>query len=198
MVPLASLLNPMPPSVESVVDNPLSAFKEPYQCSPSLAPPKKQKMSKAAATFIKGKPKGEVNYPPYEIQDEATAAELEKFEVQPIGRIGEYPKRIPYNSEKKTFQQKTGMDGFEGMCHHLRRPVWKRSLSKVLSLSVHLQNAERCSRQGCTYRDVGLQCRFGEDHGVLQEPEAHEGMHSLAGSYGVPCLHLVPRQCQRK
>ena len=98
-------------------------------------------MSKAAATFVKGKPKGEVNYPPYEIQDEATAAEHKKFEVQPIGRIGEYPKRIPYNSEKKTFQKKTGMDGFEGRCHHLKWPVWRRSSPMVLSLSVHLQNA---------------------------------------------------------
>ena len=85
-------------------------------------------MSKAAATFVKGKPKGKVNYPPYEIQDEATAAEHEKFEVQPIGRIGEYPKRIPYNSEKKTFQQKTGMDGFEGMCHHLKKTIDEEKL----------------------------------------------------------------------
>ena len=142
MVPLASLLNPMPSSFERVQDNLSPAFKEPKQRSPSLAPPKKHKMSKAAATFVKGKPKGEVNYPPYEIQDEATAAEHEKFEVQPIGRIGEYPKRIPYNSEKKTFQQKTGMDGFEGICYHLKQPLRKRSLSTVLSLSVHLQNAE--------------------------------------------------------
>ena len=91
------------------------------QSSPPLAPLKKQKMSKAAATFVKGETKGEVSYPPYEIQDEATAAEHKRFEVQPIGRIGEYPKRIPYNSEKKAFQRKTGMDGFEGMCHYLKQ-----------------------------------------------------------------------------
>ena len=80
-------------------------------------------MSKAAATFVKGKPKGQVMYPPYEIQDEVTAAELKKFEAHPIGRIGEYPKTIPYNSEKRTFQRKTGMDGFEGRCHHIVQPV---------------------------------------------------------------------------
>ena len=116
MVPVASLLNPLPSSSERFRDYPSPPLKDPKPSSPSLARPKKQKISKAAATFVKGKPKGEVNYPPYEIQDEATAAEHMKFEVQPIGRIGEYPKRIPYNSEKKTFQQKTGMDGFEGMC----------------------------------------------------------------------------------
>ena len=115
MVSVASLLNPAPPSFERFRDGATPVFDEyPKQSSPALAPLKKQKMSKAAATFVKGKPKGEINYPPYEIQDEATAAEHAKFEVQPIGRIGEYPKRIPYKSEKKTFQQKTGMDGFEG------------------------------------------------------------------------------------
>lgn len=146
MVPVASLLNPLPSSSERFRGYPSPTFKDPKQSTPSLAPLKKQKMSKAAAIFVKGTPKGEVNYPPYEIQDEATAAEHAKFEVQPIGHIGEYPKRIPYNSEKKTFQQKTGMDGFEGMCHHLKQPVWKRSSPMVLSLSVHLQNARRCSR----------------------------------------------------
>jgi len=74
-------------------------------------------MSKAAATLVKGKPKGEVNYPPFEMQglDEVTTAAYKMFEVQPIGQISDYPKRIPYNSEKKSFQQKTGRDGFEGM-----------------------------------------------------------------------------------
>ena len=115
MVPVASLLNPMPSSSERSRDSSSPTLKDPKQSSPSVALAKKQKMSKAAATFVKGRPKGKVNYPPYEIQDEATATEHAKFEVQPIGRIGEYPKRIPYNSEKKTFQQKTGMDGFEGM-----------------------------------------------------------------------------------
>ena len=121
MVPVASLLNPTPPSPERFGGYPTLAVKKyPKQSSPPLAPPKKQKMSKAAATFIKGKPKGQVNYHPYETQDEATAAEHEKFQVQPIGSIGEYPRTIPYNSEKKNFQRKTGMDGFEGMRHGSR------------------------------------------------------------------------------
>lgn len=116
MVPVASLLNPSPPSFERLRDTPDSVSSS-RQTSPypsSLLPLKKQKMSKGAATFIKGKPKGEVNYPPYEIQNTTIAAEYHKYEVQPVGRISDYPKRIPYNSDKKTFQQKTGRDGFEG------------------------------------------------------------------------------------
>ena len=189
MVPVASLLNPMPSSSERFGDYSSPTLKDPKPSSPSLARPKKQKMSKAAATFVKGKPKGEVNYTPYEIQDEATAREHIKFEVQPIGRIGEYPKRIPYNSEKKTFQQKTGMDGFEGMCRYPKQAVWNRSLPSVLSLSVHLQNARRSSRQGCTHRDVGLQRGFSEDHGILQESEAHKGMQFPGCPCKSPGLH---------
>ena len=135
MVPVASLLNPTPPSLERF-RTPIFE-KDPKQSSPPAAP-KKHKMSKAAATFVKGKPKGVINYPPYEIQDEATAAEHKKFEVQPIGRIKEYPKRIPYNSGKKSFQQKTGMDGFEGLCQYLRRMVLKRGSFIVFSLPIHL------------------------------------------------------------
>lgn len=136
MVPVASLLNPTPPSLERFRT---PNFKEDSkQFSLPVTPSKKKKMSKAAATFVKGKPKGVINYPPYEIQDEATAAEHKKFEVQPIGRIREYPKRIPYNSGKKSFQQKTGMDGFEGLCQHLRRMVLKRGSSIVFSLPIHL------------------------------------------------------------
>lgn len=140
-------------------------------------------MSKAAATFVKGKPKGEVNYPPYEVQDDATAAEHEKFEVQPIGHIGEYPKRIPYNSEKKTFQQKTGMDGLEGTSHYLNKICVEEKLIHEISLPVHFQNAGRYSRQGRTYCDVGLQCGLGESHIVLQKPKALKGMQCSCG----PC-----------
>ena len=116
MVPVASLLNPLPPSFErkrepskSPVHKPLEAYSSP------LLPAKRQKMSKAAAAFIKALPKGEINYPPHQDCDEQTTAAYEEFEVQPIGQIRDYPKRIPYNSEKKTFQRKTGRDGFEGM-----------------------------------------------------------------------------------
>lgn len=31
-----------------------------------------------------------------------------------MGHIAEYPRHIPYNSEKKTFQEKTGRESFEG------------------------------------------------------------------------------------
>jgi hypothetical protein len=72
-------------------------------------------MTKDGAVFAKGKIKGEVNYPPFERFDEETLQEIQKFEVYPLGRIREYGIRhIPYNSEKKSFLEKTGRESFEG------------------------------------------------------------------------------------
>ena len=71
-------------------------------------------MSKSDAILVKAEPKGEVNYKPCETQDETIAAEHRKFKVEPMGRISDYPRHIPYSSDKKSFQQKTGRDAIEG------------------------------------------------------------------------------------
>jgi len=72
-------------------------------------------MTKDAAVFSKGKIRGDMNYPPFERFDEATLREIEKFDVFPLGKIQDYPRHIPYNSEKKSFLEKTGRESFEGM-----------------------------------------------------------------------------------
>jgi len=71
-------------------------------------------MTKDAAVFSKGKTRGDMNYPPFERFDEATLREIEKFDVFPLGKIQDYPRHIPYNSEKKSFLEKTGRESFEG------------------------------------------------------------------------------------
>ena len=72
-------------------------------------------MTKDGAVFAKGKIKDEVNYPPFERLDEGTMREVQKFQVYPLGKIEDYCRHIPYNSEKKTFLEKTGRESFEGM-----------------------------------------------------------------------------------
>jgi len=72
-------------------------------------------MTKDGAVFVKGKIKGEVNYPPFGKFDDETTRKLQEFEIFPIGKIREYPRHIPYNSEKKNFLEKTGRESFEGM-----------------------------------------------------------------------------------
>ena len=72
-------------------------------------------MTKDGAVFAKGKIKGDVSYPPFERFDEDTLLEIQKFQVYPLGKITEYCRHIPYNSEKKSFLEKTGRESFEGM-----------------------------------------------------------------------------------
>lgn len=71
-------------------------------------------MSKDGAVFTKGKIKGVINYPPFEHLDEVTLREVQRFQVYPLGKIQEYSRHIPYNSEKKNFLEKTGRESFEG------------------------------------------------------------------------------------
>ncbi|KAI9761826.1 MAG: hypothetical protein M4579_000765 [Chaenotheca gracillima] len=66
-------------------------------------------MAKDAAVFLKGKVKGKVNYPPYEdFQDPLLHKQLLRLQIFPYGKIQEFPRHIPYNSEKKGFSEKTG------------------------------------------------------------------------------------------
>ena len=114
MFSVASLLNPMPPSSEHSCESQTSTPSVQSTGIPTSLAPKKPKMSKSAVIFVKAEPKGDINYKPCELQSDTVKAEHEKFQVEPIGRISEYPRHIPYNSEKKSFQQRTGRDAFEG------------------------------------------------------------------------------------
>lgn len=84
---------------------------------------KRQKMTKDGAIFTKGKLKGDVNYPPFENLDEQTMREVQKFLVHPLGKIGGYCRHIPYNSEKKSFLEKTCRESFEGMNISCNKPI---------------------------------------------------------------------------
>ena len=120
MLSVASLLNPvkseargtrLPSSPSSIAT---SSSHDSAQL-PTQSSSKKQKMSKDGAIFAKGKIKGDVNFPPFEQFDQETIREVKKFEVYPLGKVREYCRHIPYNSEKKTFLEKTGRESFEGM-----------------------------------------------------------------------------------
>jgi hypothetical protein len=120
MLSLSSLLNPIstseprriePPPSSSYYSNP--ARKENSQFRPQEYPAK-AKMSKDGAVFSKGKIKGRVVFPPCETLDPDSLRTVRKFKVFPLGEIAMYPRHIPYNSEKKSFLEKTGRESFEG------------------------------------------------------------------------------------
>ncbi|KAJ9490292.1 hypothetical protein VN97_g2942 [Penicillium thymicola] len=99
MLSIKSLLNPQPER------------RIPYPSFPANRE-KRQKMAKDAPVFRRGKIQGECRYPPCEERD----ADLEKahreLSLRPMGCIADYPRHIPYASDKKTFQEKTGRDSF--------------------------------------------------------------------------------------
>lgn len=116
MISIASLLNPLPSSIEHRRDHSTSSSirHTPERSPPPVLPKKKQKLAKDAAIFAKGKTKGEVRYKPCEFQNEELAVEHRRFQIYPMGRISQYCRHIPYNSEKKSFLEKTGRESFEG------------------------------------------------------------------------------------
>ncbi|KAF2020725.1 DNA-binding domain of Mlu1-box binding protein MBP1 [Aaosphaeria arxii CBS 175.79] len=92
---------------------------------PYTAGNKRQKIPKDAAIFTEGaKVNGPVNYPPYEyMDDKELQAQHRKFQIYPNGNIRQKgPRRIPYNSDKKDFMNKTGRDAFEVFQYQFRVP----------------------------------------------------------------------------
>ncbi|KAI0863688.1 hypothetical protein F4860DRAFT_501683 [Xylaria cubensis] len=120
MLSLSSLLNPappgssfgnqLPPSPESSSPTDSCAEDSMFLDRPTMP---KQKMPKDAAIFTKSKPKGAINFHPYEDLDEVSLHRVRRFQVHPLGKIREYSRHIPYNSGKKDFFEKTGRESFE-------------------------------------------------------------------------------------
>lgn len=84
------------------------------ECSTSTPRQKKQKVSKDAAVFVKGNVRGIVRYNACEYRDTELAKAHEQFKLYPMGNIQDFPRHIPYNSDKKSFMEKTGRGSFEG------------------------------------------------------------------------------------
>jgi hypothetical protein len=156
MMRIQSLLNP-PEAKDGGLrrkEIPTSHSTRPRALSSPDPPPKRQKLTKDAPIFNRSKPKGEVRYPPHEAgDDEELASEQKRFQVYPMGHIGEFARHIPYNSEKKSFLAKTGREAFEGK-YPPAVDMTRLILIQILcSLPVHIQSSWR--REGI-YRHVGL------------------------------------------
>ena len=91
---------------------------------------KQQKNGKDNCVVPSARPKSPVIYKPYESSSNAQrhdaafrnelAAHHKVFRICTVGSgghglIGDFPKHVPYASEKKGFYSKTGRDAFEGM-----------------------------------------------------------------------------------
>lgn len=98
---------------------------DPASSKHELPPVKRQRPAKDAAIFTKGRPRGQVRFPPYEAgEDSVLNAQYRKYQIHPMGKISDYHRHIPYNSEKKSFLNRTGRDCFEGNLISTPSPFW--------------------------------------------------------------------------
>ncbi|KAL1621830.1 hypothetical protein SLS54_005353 [Diplodia seriata] len=125
MMKIESLLNPLGIGHGAIELPPPSPFPSttttPRPVEQHQQPKPRPKPSKTAAVFVKGKAKGEVRYPPFENIDDY---ELHQYRIFPrrLDHIKDYPRHIPYNSEKKSFLAKTGREAFEVFQYTFKLP----------------------------------------------------------------------------
>lgn len=138
MLRINNLLNPMNNS-NNQADGPASLCSTPtysvndftstptpspdYPLTPASA--KRQKNGKGKPVTKRSMPKGVVNYRPYECKENIICADTAlrneiidqhrhfQVSIEGDGLISDYPKHIPYMSDKKDFHNKTGRDAFE-------------------------------------------------------------------------------------
>ncbi|KOC17830.1 hypothetical protein AFLA70_19g004420 [Aspergillus flavus AF70] len=111
MASIESLLNPLPDASQFSLPSPTPTSSDPVPCSEPRQ--KRPKIAKDAPIFNRGKIRGELRYPPCEERSEALIQAHRQFQLHPMGDIAEYPRHIPYNSDKKSFSEKTGRESFE-------------------------------------------------------------------------------------
>lgn len=114
MASIESLLNPLPDWNRLYL--PSSALSDSSAMATRTLPrPKREKPPKDAAIFKKEKIRGEMRYPPCEQRTGELVRIHREYQLYPMGEIALYPRHIPYNSDKKSFQERTGRESFEGL-----------------------------------------------------------------------------------
>ncbi|KAJ5174227.1 uncharacterized protein N7482_000104 [Penicillium canariense] len=109
---IRDLLNPLP-GVTSGLFGPIMSSIRPATSSPTSSErPRRSKIAKDGAVFRPGPVQGELRYPPCEQRDQLLEEEHRKADLKPFGNIAEFPRHIPYQSDKKSFHEKTGRDSF--------------------------------------------------------------------------------------
>ncbi|KAF7901133.1 hypothetical protein EAF00_003354 [Botryotinia globosa] len=211
MLSVASLLNPAksePRSTRISSSPPSSLCTSSPSYGHTLLPIqsssiKKQKMAKDGAVFAKGtKIKGDVNFPPFEHLSEETMREVSKFQVYPLGKIQDYCRHIPYNSEKKNFLEKTGRESFEVFQYTFKLPGEDRVYTVMWDYNVGLVRITpffKC----CKYSKTTPAKMLGMNPGLKEITHSITGGALAAQGYWMPyscalavcttfCSHIAP------
>ncbi|KAI1809350.1 hypothetical protein GGS20DRAFT_590719 [Poronia punctata] len=193
MLPLSSLLNPAPggdrsPGNPATTPPPAANSYQALSPGPSSTP--RQKIARDAVVFVKSKPKGKVNFKPYEELDQVTQRQVEKFKVFPLGEIQEYPRHIPYNSSKKEFYEKTGRKGFEVFQYIFKTPRDETEYVVMWDYNIGLVRMTpffKCCKYPKTAPARMLQANPGLD----------EISHSITGGSIMAQGYWMPYQCAK-
>lgn len=98
---------------------PDSVLRMPHRLAlPALSSRKPSKVGKDAPVFEEADIRGECRYVPDEYQNEELVTQHERFELYPMGQIADYPRHIPYNSDKKPFFERTNRGYLNGRPSH--------------------------------------------------------------------------------
>ncbi|SPN98605.1 uncharacterized protein DNG_01650 [Cephalotrichum gorgonifer] len=130
MLSLTSLLNPTPPGPpkppsnrSATVSSPSTSYSEAETVSSLDRPIFSRIRVRDSGRITKGsRPRGRIQFPPFEELDDAALSEISRFQVTPFGRIQESCAHIPYNSGKKDFFDKTGRESFEVFKYDFKMP----------------------------------------------------------------------------
>ncbi|KAI5926731.1 hypothetical protein F4810DRAFT_699442 [Camillea tinctor] len=196
MLSVASLLNPAPPGPpinrfppSPALSSPTTSFADDSSFVDRHMIPK-HKMPKDAAVFTKSKPKGVVNFLPFERLDPASLRQVRKFQVYPLGKIQEYSRHIPYNSGKKDFYEKTGRESFEVFQYVFRVPGDDTEYTVMWDYNVGLVRMTpffKC----CKYPKTTPAKMLGSNPGLK------EITHSITGGSIMAQGYWMPYQCAK-
>lgn len=122
MLSLQALLNPASPGYsvtcfrqsDSVMAAASTLQPTEAQTAIDVSSPLKAQSPASVVSMTKSKPLGSINFAPFEEIDQTSYREMCRFRVSPFGKIRQSCQRIPYNSSKKDFFEKTGRESIEG------------------------------------------------------------------------------------
>ncbi|KAJ5505257.1 hypothetical protein N7453_004214 [Penicillium expansum] len=141
MLSIKSLLNPQPER-----RHPYTSFPAPRE--------KRQKMAKDAPVFRRGKIQGECRYPPCEERDAELEQAHRELSLRPMGNIADYPRHIPYASDKKTFQEKTGRDSFHVFQYTFQIPGEEKEWHVMWDYNIGITTPAKMLNQNPGLRDI--------------------------------------------
>ncbi|KGO74229.1 hypothetical protein PITC_084760 [Penicillium italicum] len=141
MLSIKSLLNPKPER-----RYPYTSFPAPRE--------KRQKMAKDAPVFRRGKIQGECRYPPCEERDAELEQAHRELSLRPMGNIADYPRHIPYASDKKTFQEKTGRDSFHVFQYTFQIPGEEKEWHVMWDYNIGITTPAKMLNQNPGLRDI--------------------------------------------